>query len=693
MPQMIQRSFTSGEIAPSLRSRADMVKFATGLALCQNFFVRAQGGVYNRPGFRFIGQQLDHTKKGWLIPFSFNAEQTYILVFEHLKMRVIRNGGFVLVGGGGSAEFELVTPYTESQLPRLGFTQDADIMTIVHPDHDPANLSRLADNDWQLETIVYTSTVTAPVISYIGAIGDVAGGGEYDKTYEYVVTTVSNGVESLASSKEDITLKSLSVTYGVRLSWGVVSGADYYRVYKCPSVGTGVYGWIGDSNTNFFDDYNIAPIVSDSPPTERTPFEGSGNKPSVVTYYQDRQVFANTLNEPQVVFTTRVGDFKSFRTSSPARDDDAVTFTIRDRQVNEIRHLVSLGSLVPLTSGAEWKVTEGQDEVLTPATVGVKWQGGNGASWVRPAVINSTAVYLQQKGIRFRDLAYDFSTDKFTGNDLSLMSEHFFEGHQIISMAYSSEPYSILWAVRDDGVLLGLTYQREHQVYGWHQHVTDGEFECVECVTEGSRDAVYVIVKRVINGNTVRYIERFEPRITTDVNDCFFVDSGLTYSGTPVTGVSGLGHLEGKTVAVLADGYTMQNRVVVSGSITLDRPASVVHVGLPYTSVIETLDIDLNAASETLKANFTSVNQLVVEVEGTRGGWVGSLNEFGTVGDMAEIKPRFQSDNYGAIELKSYKQEIMVESNWGRAGGVRIEQRSPLPMAILSVIPRFDTGG
>lgn len=693
MPQMIQRSFTSGEIAPSLRSRADMVKFATGLSLCQNFFVRAQGGVYNRPGFRFIGEQADHTRKGWLIPFSFNSEQTYMLVFEHLKMRVIRNGGFVLAGGG-PALFELVTPYTETQLPRLSFSQDADVMTICHPDHDPTNLNRLADDNWTLTTIVYTSAIETPTIDTLTSIGDVAGGGDYDKTYQYVITAVSGGIESLPSAPLGTLTPSLSVTYGLRLSWtAITGGADYYRVYKCPSVDTETFGWIGDSNTISFDDYNFAPIISDSPPSERTPFDGAGNKPSVVANYQGRQIFANTINEPQAVFTTRVDDFKSLRTSNPARDDDAVTFTIRAKQVNEIRHLITLGSLIPLTSGAEWVVTEGQDQVLTPATVGTRIQGENGSSWVQPAIINSTAVYLQQKGARLRDLAYDFSSDKFTGNDLSLMSEHFFEDHQIISMSYAAEPYSILWAVRDDGVLLGLTYQREHQVYGWHQHTTDGEFECVATITEGSRDATYAIVKRTINGNTVRYVERLEPRLTINAVDSFFVDSGLTYTGAPVTGLSGLGHLEGKTVAVLADGYTMSNRVVVAGSITLDRPASVVHVGLPYTAAIETLDLDVAAAAETLKANFTSVNQLVVEVQGSRGGWAGALDEFGNVTDMAEIKPRFQSDNYGAMALRSYKQEIMINSTWGRAGGVRIEQRAPLPMAILSVIPRFDTGG
>ena len=164
MPETIQRSFTGGEIAPALRSRADLTKYSSGLALCQNMFPRSQGGAYSRQGTRFTGEIDDSSKRGRLIPFSFNTEQTYILVFEDLKMMVIRDNGYVLAGGGPSL-FELVTPYTEAQLSRLIVTQSADVMTIVHPDHDPANLNRLADDNWTLTTIDYSTTVDAPEFS------------------------------------------------------------------------------------------------------------------------------------------------------------------------------------------------------------------------------------------------------------------------------------------------------------------------------------------------------------------------------------------------------------------------------------------------------------------------------------------------------------------------------------------------
>ena len=160
MVDKIQRSFTAGELSPALRSRADLAKYANGLALCENVIVRAQGGAYSRPGLRFVGEVGDSLNRARLIKFSFNVEQTYVLLFENLKLRVIKNGGYIETSPG--VPYEMVTPYTTAQLPRLVVTQDADVMTITHPDHDPSNLNRLSETNWTLTTINYTSQVTAP---------------------------------------------------------------------------------------------------------------------------------------------------------------------------------------------------------------------------------------------------------------------------------------------------------------------------------------------------------------------------------------------------------------------------------------------------------------------------------------------------------------------------------------------------
>lgn len=842
MAEIIQRSFTGGELSPSMRSRADITKYSTGLALCQNMIVRAQGGVYSRQGMRFIDEVGDSTKHARLIPFSFNTDQTYAIVFEENTIRFVKDGGYILENDMVTI-YEIASPYLESELSRLVVTQRADVMTIVHHNHAVRNLSRFADNNWTLEEVTFTPDIDPPEYrsSYIIAVtnvtnanpavvttatdhglstGDVvtligiggmtevnnmpyeitfltsttfylngvnsttytpfttggaasqsdlvafgAGAGDFEKTYTYVITAVSRtGEESIASESRSITAKSRSTTAGIRVAWEPVEGAEYYRVYKDPSSGTGVYGWIGDSRRLTFDDFNVAPVTSDSPPEPRdifttltgditdvevfvftssnhqltsgdvvyiqgidspitfndqyfpvevinpdtfkilTDFVGpiaaytsggtytrEGQNPATVNYYQQRLVFANTTEQSQTVFTTQVGNYDSLRTSIPARADDAITFAIAGRQVNEIRHIVELGQMMLLTAGAELLVTEGQDQVLTPSSFGVRKQSQNGASWVIPAIIDDSIVYVQEKGTRLRDMNYDFTSDKFAGNDLSIMAEHLFEDFTIVDMAYTDEPYGILWAVRSDGVLLGLTYQREHQVWAWHQHITDGAVESVASISEDGRDALYLIVKREIGGVDKRYIERMEKRVTTSPEDTFCVDSGLTYSGAAATEISGLSHLEGREVVVVADGNVVKNLIVESGAITLPRAASKVVVGLPFTPVIETLDIDTPDMRQTLKSKEISVSKVTIEFEKSRGAWVGPLKDLGSP-FMVEMKPRFVSDSYGAIQLRTFKDEVFVQAEWNKGGGLRIEQRDPMPMAILSIIPDIDVG-
>ena len=784
MVETVQRSFTGGEISPSLRSRADLGKYTTGLALCKNMFVRAQGGVYSRPGLRFIGEVGDSSGSVRLIPFSFNTEQNYVLVFQNLTMRVIKDGAFV-------PAFELVTPYTEDQLSRLKYTQDADTMTITHQSHAPANLTRLADDNWSLDDINYESSVPHPVIltnsstildtvssvmivddetvrftiadaselhegfdvefqidwsglpdtiqgvisgnaykitsttsttfdiglynvgltdnSTYGLIaslvGETVGTGTGDsvRDYFYVVTSVNkNGVESLQSpSMSTYQIQPLSSDFGVKM-FIIATGTgverqdvDFFRIYK-DSNNSGKYGWVSDSKSlaggATFTDFNIAPDYSDSPPIERTVFNDSDNYPAVVNYYQQRQVFANTYSQPQTIYTTRTGYYNSLQISDPLRDDDALTFTIASNRVNEIRHLVSLDALIPLTSGGEWMITEGQDQVLTPSTLGARIKSYNGASWVEPAIIDDTAVYVQEKGNRIRDLKYAVADNTYQGNDLSIMAEHLFEDKQIVEMSYADEPYGILWCVRDDGVLLGMTYNREQNVWGWHQHDTDGLFESITTIGEDDRDAVYVCVNRTIEGVTKRYIERLEKRITNDVNDCFYVDSGLSYDGAPTKTFSGLNHLEGQSVVVLADGVVINGLTVESGSITLDDEYSVVHVGLPYTPRMEMLQIDIPSMQQSLKGKTVNISTLYIEIEKSRGLWAGVQGE-----EMREVTPREVIYDYSAPPLNTWVEPLSIQPRWsdGREVGssnIAIEQRDPLPMSILSVTAEVDIG-
>ncbi len=522
---LIQPSFASGELAPSLYARVDLARYQTGLRLCRNFIVMPYGGIKNRPGTVFISPTKSNGP-GQLIPFEFNDEQTYVLEFTNLCMRVYKDGG--LVESSPGLPYEVVTPYTAADLLGINYTQSADVMTIVHPSHEPRQLSRLDHDDWTLSTISFVPGVVAPT----GLAGTVLTGGTgATSNYRYVLTSVSDAEvpEESLPTETPVTVASFDNKPGANLTWTAAADADYYNVYK-DNNGSGIFGFIGRAEGTTFTDNNILPTKTDTPPTGKNPFVGAGNYPGAVGYYQQRLCFAGTNNAPQTMWMSKTGNFNNFGFSTPIKDDDSITLTIASRQVHRFRHLLQLQELLGLTTGGEW-VFRGSDSGLTPKTVQAKVQSYNGGSRIPPIVVNNSAIYIQARNNVVSSLAYTFESDGFSGEDLTKFSPHLFRGHQLIDWTFQQVPDRLVWAARDDGVLLCMTFLPEEQLIAWHQHVTDGFVESVCSIAEGDEDALYLMVRRVVDGATVRYVERMASRRVDDIEDAFFVDSGLTYDG------------------------------------------------------------------------------------------------------------------------------------------------------------------
>jgi hypothetical protein len=687
MPAIPQRSFSGGELAPSLHARSDLAKYQSGAKTLRNMFVHAHGGASNRPGTKFVAEVKDSTERVRLIPFQFSTTQTYVLEFGDLYMRVYTGGAQVLLAG---VPYEISTPYTTADLATLKYVQSADVMTLAHPSYATRNLSRTAHTAWTLATITLAPALAAPA----GPVATPTNGSGAVPTHtdSYKVTAVASetleeSLPSVAATCVNFPLSAVTGTYNT-VTWSAVTGATKYNIYK-ESNGSGIHGYIGSATALTFTDTNLAPDDSDTPPGARDPFTGT-NYPGVVTYHQQRRVFGGSTSAPQTVWMSQSGNYSNFNVSSPSRDDDAVTFTLASPQVNEIRHFVALADLLVLTSGGEFKVTgggSGGGDAITPSAVVVRPQGYRGCSHVPPLIIGETALFVQSKGSIVRDIGYSLDTDGYTGNDLSVLSNHLFEGLTLDEWAYAQAPHSIVWAVRSDGVMLSLTYMREHQVWAWCQHDTAGLYESVCTVSEGTEDAVYVAVKRTINGVVRRYVERLQSRIVNDVRDSFFVDSGLTYDGAAATVISGLDHLESETVTILADGSVSASQIVSAGTITLPAAASVVHVGLAYSSEIKTLDFDLAQARAPANAK-RRVTEVVVKVERSRGLWVGPDADH-----VVEVKQRDVEPYGDPIELFTADIKIAIPPSWGRSGSIVLQQLDPLPLTVLAVLPEVEVGG
>jgi hypothetical protein len=562
------------------------------------------------------------------------------------------------------------------------------------------------------------------------------------------------------------------------LSWTLVSGASEYNIYRDSN---GVFGFIGVAGSSTFTDTGITPDTDQTPPIPRNPFNATGKFPSCVTYYQQRRVFANTDQEPEQVFGSRTGQFTNFTKSDPIQDDDAVTFKMAGRQVNEVQHLVELAKLVVLTSGGEWIIGGDSAGVLTPFAINAQQQSYNGASNLAPILINGSALYVQARGSIVRDIGFDYQVDGYRGNDLTIFSAHLFDGFTMRDWAYQQVPHSIVWMVRSDGKLLGLTYIRDQEMIGWHRHDFDGEVEQVCSIPEGTEDALYIVIKRTINGVVKRYVERVKTRAITDVVDSVFVDCSLTYDGTNATAttmtltggtlwtpeeiltltasapfftaadvgneiriesatgeivrcvitafgsttvvsvtphmnvpanlqavaratwvravdqVTGLWHLEGKTISALGDGFVAANPnngaytvvTVTNGVASFDEVYGVIHVGLPFTSDLQTLDIE-TAQGETLSDKKKLVNRVTLFVEKARGIWIGGAEppaDDDFEDQLTEFKQRSDEDYDEPVEPVTDTIDINIKGEWNSNGRIFVRQTDPLPLAVLAVVP------
>jgi hypothetical protein len=411
--------------------------------------------------------------------------------------------------------------------------------------------------------------------------------------------------------------------------------------------------------------------------------------PGAVSYFEQRRVFAGTKNRPQHIWMTKSGTESNMSYSLPTRDDDRISFRVAAREANTVRHIVPLSQLLLLTSSAEWRVTSLNSDAITPTTISVRPQSYVGASNVQPVIINNTLIYAASRGGHARELAYNWQANGFLTGDLSLRSTHLFENFEIVDMAFAKAPVPIVWFVSGSGKLLGLTYVPEQQIGAWHVHETDGAFESCCVVAEGDDDVLYCVVKREIGGQMKRYIERMTPRRFNAPEDAFFVDSGLSYRGKAVSSLSGLSHLEGKTVSILADGAAHPRRVVEGGRVTLAAPSSVVHVGLPITAELETLPLAIGLKDGSFgQGRVKNVNKVWLRVYRSSGLFVGPAPD-----DLREVKPR-TTEAYGSPpRLKTEEIEMDVPPDWTKGGQVFIRQVDPLPLTVVSLTVDIALGG
>lgn len=669
-----QVSFSRGEFCPPLYMRTDLEQYSIGLKTLKNGFVHQEGCVSNRFGLEYVGKVKDSSKKVRLIPFTFNSEQTYIIEAGDKYFRFIQDGGYIL--DSNDEIYEIATPYAAEDLQYLKFAQSADVLTITHLNYAPKELVRYDHDNWVLSSILFEPSITPPTNVTASWSG---GTGSNMRTYTYLVTAVDEDTLEESARSNEVSVSGHREAYWttseyMTINWTAVSGATEYNIYRSVN---GIFGYVGTSKTNSFTDDNIEPDLSETAPIQKNPF-ANDNNPSCCAYYQQRKIYANTVNNPQTLYASQTATSNNFNCSRPLIATDAVDVPLADREVNEIRHLIPFKDLIALTSNSEYKINgaDGKFEAnpMPVATI----QSSYGSSHVQPVVSGSMVIFVEAGGGVIRELGYDYLSDSYDGDELSLYASHLFEGKEIIYIAYAKAPYRIVFVVFDDGSLATLTYNKKQKLCGWGRQETQGIFESVAVIREGKEDVAYFVIKRNINGQDVKYVERTKSRIVKNAKTAFLVDCGLSaHFNSPVVNVSGLDHLANTNVIALADGGVITDlKVSADGKITLPKETTDLVVGLPYEFEFETLGVEGENTHGLLK----QINTVTVNI-------LNSREDFFIVGNMGnemQLARSIESVNDSGYLYSGKKDATPLNTPTDRAS-IHLKQKYPLPLTISAV--------
>jgi hypothetical protein len=558
MPKVspIQTNFNGGEFSPRTHGRVDADRYRSGLDESENFLPTLQGGLLKRSGSVYVAEVKDSTKKVRLQRFEFSVEQTYVIEFGDQYIRFYTNGGQLL---SASLPYEISSPYLEADLFDLKFTQSADVLYIVHPDYKPRTLVRNSATNWTLSEMTFTDGPYLPI------------------------NTTSTTLNPAATSGSGVTVTASSTT-GINGGDGFQT-TDVGRMIRIK--GTGDWGWgrIASRASTTSITVDIVDAFSSTGATVNWRlgvWSDTTGWPACTTFHEDRLGFAGATNFPQRMDFSVSSDYTNFSPTAfdgTVVDSDAINFTLNATGVNAVRWLISdEKGLLAGTVAGEWIVRpSSQAEALTPTNVTAKRSTTFGSANIQAEQIGNAGIFVQRSGRKVRELTYFFESDGFRAVDLTVLAEHVTESG-IVQMGQQNEPQPTIWCVRTDGELAACTYERNVDSFraSWHRHILGGQSDAagtksiVESVAvipaqDGSRDEVWIVVNRWIDGGTKRYVEYFSRDFEDEVEqkDGFFVDSGLTYDA-PLT-ITAATKANPVVITSASHGLSNGDKVLISG--------------------------------------------------------------------------------------------------------------------------------
>jgi hypothetical protein len=589
----------------------------------------------------------------------------------------------------------LTTPYAEADLQALYPVQSADVMYLFHEDYPTYKLLRFGHTSWSLQRVAWED---GPWL-----------------TQNSTTTTATPS----ATSGRSITV-TFSSALGINGDTGF-STDDIGRLLRIDNPATGVdWGWGIITAVTTSKIVTVAVVDSDRPFATTNAdvnwrlgawSDGTG-WPRCGVFFEQRLFAGGSTDRTQNFVASQTSDFENMSPDSPTsagvwdgtvEDDDSFDYTLSSNQVDAIVSMsASADDMFILTSGGAWRPTS-SGATMTPTDISVRRQVSSAAASAFPLVIDNIVLFVQRGLRKIRELGFNFEVDGYRAIDMTRLAQHMTRG-KIREIAYQEEPESQVYALLENGKLPAMTFRREEDVVGWARHILGGAFSSGDAVVESvvttpgndgvgqtfdstERDEVWLIVKRTINGGTKRYVEFMERPHDSgdhDVEDAFYVDSGLTYDGSADDTITGLDHLEGQTVKVWADGDLHDDRTVSGGSITLAAAASVVQVGLAYKHKLRNLKSEGGAAAGTAVTKRKRIVKMGFVLLDARRFSYGP-----TSSDLTTLNLSTEADYSGGLFTGEVKRDW--PDGWKDDPRVYIEGDDPSPFILLALSPETDT--
>lgn len=728
-----------------LDGRVDQDKYFSGCKQLSNWIPTVQGPARKRGGTRRVGAVKDQAKRSWLVDFVFSVGQAYVLEFGHNYVRFWTNRGQLLSGPG---PYEIASPYTESDLVTVEGTlalrtlQSGDVMWIVHAEgkHPPYRLSRFGATNWTLApetfaggpfrdtnidaavqvqasattgSVTLTCTTAQAIFTpgHVGALfylesqnpGTVA---PWNQSGSYVVgAQVRNGGQTYESQ--------------TNYTWAPNSIQRYVPVHTDGVVNDGIVSWL-----HLHSGYGHGVITAVAPdgqsctltvlsrlpnevvatPTRRWAhghFSFANGWPTSVAFFRERLVYTRG----RTAFLSTVGDFNNFarRDAGLVTKETAMVLTLASDKFDTIRWMAQSRSLLIGSARAELALGEQTTQSVFAADNAQNVpQTEYGARLLRPLRVGESVLFVERPGHRVRDMRFSFEIDRYKAEDLTVLSDHLFDGsevtgdveqqeREIMDWCYQQQRDSIVWCALSDGTLAALLLNRERGVIAWTPHYIGGTDAFVEAVQsipspDGKTDDLWMIVRRTVANAVQRSVEYMTDYrlVKRGAAEAVHVDSSVTYRGSPTATVTGLEHLEGQTVHVCADGSNHPPRVVTTGAITLDRPAALVHVGYGYAARMQSMRLEVQGGGGTSQTARKAISEAWLRLRSTIGGRVGA--SFDRMDEIRTLDPRKPVGTPPALFSGDYK--VQFPAGFETDMYVCFEHNMPLPATLVAIILR-----